>query len=374
MSKNKKSSQGLYYGDYLHLEKLLGTQKLKSANPLKKDKGQHDEMLFIIVHQVYELWFKQIIHELNLVLDIFNKNYVEDKELALVVSKLERVVKIQGPFEDYIKILESMTPMDFLEFRDLLVPASGFQSVQFRQIEIILGLPTHKRFSVDRHYFLGRLNAKDKKFLLKVEGQKSLLQHVEDWLERIPFTQGQGGDFWSKYKKAIGELLKREKEIIESAKHLRPEQKKSQIKNLNLTKKNFNLLFDPKLYKNEIKEGRKRFSQKAILGALFILLYRDEPILQMPYRFLSTLMDIDENFTSWRYRHALLAKRMLGNKVGTGGSSGHVYLKNAADHNRAFEDLFNLSTFLIPRSALPLLSETLKRSMGFHFSGVYYEH
>jgi tryptophan 2,3-dioxygenase len=78
------------------------------------------------------------------------------------------------------------------------------------------------------------------------------------------------------------------------------------------------------------------------------------------------MMDIDENFTTWRYRHALLAQRMLGTKIGTGGSSGHVYLKRAADNNRVFLDLFNLSTFLIPHSRLPKIPETLKKKLNFY--------
>ena len=80
-------------------------------------------------------------------------------------------------------------------------------------------------------------------------------------------------------------------------------------------------------------------------------------------------MDIDENFTTWRHRHAILAQRMLGKKIGTGGSSGHNYLKMAAENNRVYEDLFNLSTFLISRKELPILPKELKQDLNFSFKG-----
>ena len=78
-------------------------------------------------------------------------------------------------------------------------------------------------------------------------------------------------------------------------------------------------------------------------------------------------MDIDENFTAWRYRHSILAQRMLGSKVGTGGSSGHQYLKRTAENNRVFLDLFNLSSFLIPKKALPELPKELKKDLSFFY-------
>jgi tryptophan 2,3-dioxygenase len=78
------------------------------------------------------------------------------------------------------------------------------------------------------------------------------------------------------------------------------------------------------------------------------------------------MMDLDENLTTWRYRHALMAQRMLGSKIGTGGSSGHQYLKRAADNNRVFIDLFNLSTYLIPRSRRPNIPDEIKKQLNFH--------
>jgi tryptophan 2,3-dioxygenase len=112
-------------------------------------------------------------------------------------------------------------------------------------------------------------------------------------------------------------------------------------------------------------EGTWRLSHRATLAALFISLYRDQPILAMPYRLIAALIDMDELFTSWRYRHALMVHRMIGTKIGTGGSSGYHYLKATADKHRVFMDLTNLSTFLIPRSALPSLPTSLRDRLGF---------
>jgi len=371
MPKAKKPT-GIYYGDYLRLPTLLDCQHPESK---KTRKGEcHDEMLFIIVHQVYELWFKQIIHEMKAVIKIFNQNYIPEGQLAQAVSALERIIKIQDLLLKQIDVLETMTPMDFLEFRHLLVPASGFQSIQFREVEIRLGLSTSKRFRVDRHYFLGRLSPKDRKYLEKVELQPTLLTLLENWLLRMPFTFVQtekskdSFDFWSAYQKSVQTMLKQEELIVEQVPHFRPDEKEAQRQNVLSTKQTFDTLFNKDLYNKLKRKGERRLSQKALLNGLFILLYRDAPILHMPYRFLRALLDIDENFTTWRYRHALLAKRMLGTKVGTGGSSGHVYLKNAADHNRVFEDLFNLSTFLIPRHLLPTLPQLVQSKMDFHFT------
>ena len=111
-------------------------------NPLSNISGRpiHDETLFIIIHQIYELWFKQIIHEIDSVIDYFSNPSIKETNINTVVSRLDRIHNIQKIAINQIDILKSMTPMDFLEFRDLLNPASGFQSTQFRIIENSLGL------------------------------------------------------------------------------------------------------------------------------------------------------------------------------------------------------------------------------------------
>jgi len=360
-----KKPEGTYYGDYLQLPKILNAQLPKSR---ELNREAHDETLFIIVHQVYEMWFKQIIHEFKSVLDIFSSENIPENFIAVAVGRLERIIKIQSLLLDQLPVMETMSPMDFLEFRDLLVPASGFQSVQFREIEVRMGLKTNNRKAVDRDYFLGRLSEEDKNHILQTEKEDSLIDLLDSWLERMPFTKMKSFNFWEEYEKVIEVMMEKEEQIILSnLATLTPKAKEGQVANLEATKATFLSLFKEEEHKKLQERGKRRLSQKATLNALFILLYRDEPLLHLPYRFLTCLMDIDENFTTWRYRHALMAQRMLGTKVGTGGSSGHHYLKMAAENNRVYEDLFNLSTFLIPRSELPKLPEELKRGLNFHF-------
>ncbi|MDD0854522.1 tryptophan 2,3-dioxygenase family protein [Halobacteriovorax sp. GB3] len=356
-----------YYGDYLELNKLLDSQ-----HPKSKEIGNeaHDETLFIIVHQVYELWFKQILHEMKSVQKIFNAPNVDEKDLSSCVFRLERIKKIQGLLLGQLEVMETMTPMDFLEFRDLLVPASGFQSVQFRQIEIMMGLKTDDRMGVDREYFLGRLDKKDQKELLELEKEESLLKLVENWLERMPFTTFERFDFWKEFESTVNAMFDEDENVInENLASLSESALKIQLDNLDATRNTFNTLLDENLHKQLILQGKRKLSRKATLNALFILLYRSEPILHLPFVFLRNLMDIDENFTTWRYKHAIMAHRMLGTKIGTGGSSGHAYLKRAADTNRVYMDLFNLSTFIIPKSKLPVLPNELENQLGFHFRG-----
>jgi len=142
----------------------------------------------------------------------------------------------------------------------------------------------------------------------------------------------------------------------------------TQIAGIENTKETFDTLFNEKKYNKLLEAGERRLSREATLNALFIHLYRNEPILHLPFRFLNALKDMDENFTIWRYRHSLMAHRMLGDKIGTGGSSGHRYLKMTAEKSRAFLDLFNLSTFLISQKELPKLPKELKQDLNFHIS------
>jgi len=362
----KKNQTQTYYGSYLQLDKLLGAQSPKS---LEIGNEAHEEMLFIIVHQAYELWFKQILHDLEFIKNIFTKNQILDEELSECTLKLERIHKIQGLLLAQIDVLETMTPMDFLEFRDLLIPASGFQSVQFREIEIGLGLNENQRPDLKQYNFMGRLNKEDQSNLKNLMEEKSLFSLIEKWLERTPFLKDQKFDFWSEYKAAVAKMLENDKAIIESNDTLEEEQKVSQLKNLEITEKTFEALLDESIHQQFVTDGKKKLSHTATQAALFILLYRHEPILSQPFRLLNGLMTLDSNFTTWRYRHAQLAKRMLGTKIGTGGSSGHKYLRATADRNKIFEDLNDLSTFLIPKSALPGLPQELKKKLNFYFSG-----
>jgi len=330
-----KELSSIHYDKYLQLNKVLDAQKLRSVD---FNKPAHDEMLFIIVHQVYELWFKEIIHDLGSVKDLFSPKVVEEKNIGIAISRLDRISKIQKILVDQIEIIETITPLDFLEFRNYLLPASGFQSFQFRLLEVSLGLKRSNRISYTQCAYSGVFSQKEQDILDDLENGDSMFDLVEKWLERIPFLNF---------------------DIQE--KHLR-------LKMLGETNTYFSSIFDEKAHEKKIKDGELKLSYKATMSALLINLYRDEPILRQPYMFLQKLIDIDELLTSWRNRHAQMVLRTLGKKIGTGGSSGYDYLKSTADKHRIFYDLHNISTLLIPRSELPILPVKLKEKLNFNFS------
>ncbi|MCO7223458.1 tryptophan 2,3-dioxygenase family protein [Pleionea sp. CnH1-48] len=360
----QRNTKPCYYGEYLQLDKLLDSQY-----PVSQDYGNeaHDEMLFIVTHQAYELWFKQMLHELRSIYQLFANPHLPEKSLGMINARLSRIKSIQKLLIDQISVMETMTPLDFLDFRDYLVPASGFQSIQFKEIEILLGLKSEFRINFDKESFYSRLNETDRTHLLKMEDEPSLFDCVESWLERMPFFEFGDFKFWQTYRQAVDEMLDNDRKIIENNDYLSEADREFQLKDLDNTLANFDALLDEEQYAKLKEDGRFRMSQKSLLGAVFINLYRDEPMFQAPFQLLTALVDLDEHFTSWRYRHTIMVLRMLGTKIGTGGSSGHDYLRKTTENNRFFKDLFTLPTFLLPRSALPELPEALRRALNFYF-------
>ncbi|MGE0631355.1 MAG: tryptophan 2,3-dioxygenase family protein [Pseudobdellovibrionaceae bacterium] len=354
----------IHYNDYLGLDALLGAQKRKSE---EYGKPAHDEMLFLIVHQAYELWFKQILFDLDSVLTILKKSPVPDNEMSLAVNRLARIALIQTHVLGQIDILETMTPLDFLEFREFLYPASGFQSAQFRMIEQKMGLREQDRLLYNQGSAYSHLKKEHQKDMDKVKTEPSLFECIEKWLERTPFVQSQDFDFWRTYQTAVVQMIEGDKRVIENNPRLTDEEKTKNKVMMDQQLFTFQSLFKQEAYEKLRTEGQFRLSFKAFHAALFILLYRDEPILQWPFKMIQLLLDIDERWTQWRYRHSLMAHRMLGRKIGTGGSSGHQYLKDATDKHKIFTDFFNMTTFLLPRSQIPPLPEAVKKNLGFQW-------
>jgi len=347
------------YSDYLKVEDLIALQKPKS-----NEYGQpaHDEMLFIVIHQVYELWFKQIIFELDAVIAHFSQPVLDESNMLSCCSHLNRIVEIQKILISQVDVLETMTPMDFLEFRDFLYPASGFQSTQFRIIENKMGLSD--RITYNGKDYKESLCPMGQSQSVKTEGEKSLFQLLENWLERTPFLSEGTYDFWDEYRAAVRARIQKQKEVLEQ-RNISEEAKNSHLKALEKTAQSFLSLFREDEYEELRSKGLWRFSRKALGAALFINLYRHEPLLQLPFQLMTHLLDIDENFTQWRNRHAQMAHRMLGSKMGTGGSSGHKYLQAASDRHKVFTDFTNLATFFIPKSDLPELPDFLKKKIRF---------
>jgi tryptophan 2,3-dioxygenase len=358
------SDEGLYYPDYLNLDALLGTQKLEST---RHGETVHDEMLFIIVHQAYELWFKQIIWELDSILAIFDQDRVPEQDMGTAVARLRRINKIQDLLIQQIGVLETMTPLDFLDFRDYLFPASGFQSAQFRIVENKLGLRRQDRLLLAGDEYTVRFEAHDQQTVEATEGQRSLFDVVENWLERTPFLDQGDFSFWETYREAVHSRIQADRVVVENNPNLTDEERKAQLRGFDQVEDQYQALFDVEKHDLARAAGRIRLSQRAFQAAVFITLYRDQPALQEPYSMLELLMDVDEGFTTWRYRHAQMAMRMIGRRVGTGGSAGAKYLEKSAERSRVFEDLLNLSTFLVPRADRPDLPEAIVESMRFRF-------
>lgn len=354
----------LSYAKYLKLQQLLACQELESA---KHGVPAHDELLFIVTHQTYELWFKQVLHELDAVLAIMGAGVVAERDVGRALHHLERVVKIQGVLLGQIDVLETMTPLDFLDFRNLLTPSSGFQSAQFRQLENKLGLARTQRLRYNEADYETSLDAPDRPAVGAAERAPSLFGVVEAWLARMPFVHSAQFDFWREYRDNVGRMLDEDRATIEGRAQLAPAARRAQLEELERTRETFESVFDPAKYERLRAAGQRRLSYDAFLAALMIMLYRDEPILQNPFRLLTALVTVDENLSLWRYRHALMVQRMIGAKIGTGGSSGQDYLRRTVEAHRVFLDFFNLSTYLIPRSLLPPLPARLREQLGFRW-------
>ncbi|RYY28134.1 MAG: tryptophan 2,3-dioxygenase, partial [Chitinophagaceae bacterium] len=190
----------IHYSDYLQLEKILNAQFPESD---KTGEPAHDEMLFIVIHQAYELWFKQLNFEIDSVLEIMKKPAIDDNspELQTVVHRCSRIVNILKLLVHQIDIMETMTPMDFLDFRDLLRPASGFQSWQFKLLEAKLGLAFEHRHG--QNYYISQLKEQEIAIIREGEAAVSLLQLVNNWLERMPFFSETAN--WEHYSRHLKE-------------------------------------------------------------------------------------------------------------------------------------------------------------------------
>lgn len=343
----------VYYKSYLGLDKILNAQDLESE---KNNHAAHDEMLFIIVHQAYELWFKQILHELNSIVSIMSAESINDNSPALhtVVHRLGRVIEILKLLVQQITVIETMTPLDFLDFRDDLRPASGFQSYQFKMIEAALGLKFEQRHGQD--YYMSHLKDDDKETIKEVEEKESMIELVNKWLERMPYFDDDS--FWEGYEPVYTE----DNDIHPFWSDYEHVYSKSLISVEQANLKEFASLF---LNQNSGDHQFRRLSPKARRSALFIMLYRDYPILQNPYKLLNSLLEIDELMATWRYRHMNMVHRMIGTRVGTGGSSGKDYLRDSMDKHYIFSEIAELTSFLIDRRSLPKLSKQLEVKLGF---------
>ena len=339
------------YSEYLQLDKILDAQFPESD---KEKVDAHDEMLFIIIHQAYEVWFKQILHEIDSCNKLLSGDTLKDNspDLQTIVHRTNRITTILKVLVHQIDIMETMTPMDFLDFRDLLRPASGFQSWQFKTIEAKLGLKFEHRHG--QNYYTSQLKPQQVAMIKQVESQPSIIQLLNNWLERMPFFEkdelwqnfnslyentGNKHAFWNDYINIYAEGL-------------------GEGEKQNLT------AFENYFFSEEVNPERQ-LSTKAARAALFIMLYRGYPLLQYPYQLLNNLLEIDEQMAIWRFRHINMVGRIIGMRTGTGGSTGKEYLMGALSKHYIFKEISGMTSFLIESRRRPKLSKELEIKLGF---------
>src|SRR5919109_2688922 len=240
------------YRDYLQLGTLLACQQCESA---KRGQPAHDEMLFIIVHQTYELWFKQILFELDQVQGVFAGDVVDDRAIGSVVHGLSRIAEILRLLVQQLTVLETMTPLDFLDFRDLLFPASGSQSLQFRLIETRLGLKPAARLTFDSRPFDASLAPEERDALAETAEMPSVGEQLERWLERTPFIDMGDYSFRDEYRSQVQGILDADAAVVRARTTLSEADKQAELQSLAAARARFDALFDEAAYRRLRPKG-----------------------------------------------------------------------------------------------------------------------
>jgi tryptophan 2,3-dioxygenase len=257
------------YGEYLKLDEILANQNRLSDH--------HDEMLFIIIHQTSELWMKLILHEIGSAIESIQQN-----DLSTSFKRLARVSRIQAQIIQSWDVLSTLTPSEYIEFRDSLGQASGFQSYQFRMIEFALGYKTNH--------------------ILKIyEKDQELHRKLKQAFEAP-----------SIYDVSIKALANAGFEI------------------------------NPDILSRDYTTPYK---EDATVRKAWIEVYKNVEKYWDLYELAEKLVDIEDSLSTWRFRHMKTVERIIGNKVGTGGSSGVNYLKKVIDQ-RFFPELWDIRTEL----------------------------
>src|SRR6185295_1692530 len=179
------------YWEYIHVEELLA---LQGGFDDDESKVGNDEALFIVVHQVYELWFKLILRELTAARAVLRQNPVPDIQLAAATRSFKRVITIFEQATHHFQVMETLTTRDYLGFRDRLIPASGFQSAQMREMEILLGLEDTLRIPLGREgSYMEALKTNDgqaspatRRVEARLQDGPSLRHVIYEWLSRTP--------------------------------------------------------------------------------------------------------------------------------------------------------------------------------------------
>ena len=347
-------SRSKTYGDYLRLDELLSLQN-EAESP--------DELHFVIVHQTFELWFKQVITELEAARDILAQSPVPESDVPQAVAHLGRVTEIFRLMANQWSVLETLTPQGFLAFRDGLGSASGFESFQMREMEILLGLRMQHRvgeMDVLAHF---RRMAGDgeagRRSLARLErrmGESSLVDVVMAWLERTPIMGSMPGveDDEEAVAAYIDAHLAAHRALGEAALSRMtgwgmgdPDALRARIEVSQRGAETF--LRPPAEGSDELGSPHRGRA-----GLLFIESYRELPLLTWPRTLIDAVVELEESMVKWRHSHARMVERIIGRRMGTGGSSGVDYLDATATY-RVFTDLWAVRTILVKPEARPPL-------------------
>jgi tryptophan 2,3-dioxygenase len=354
------------YWDYIKVESLLSLQ-----SGLEADESTlgNDEVLFITVHQIDELWFKLVIRELASVRDCFAQERVPEQALASAVRGIRRTALLFDNLAAHFALMETMTTRDYLAFRDKLTPASGFQSAQMREIEILLGLDPAKRIHLghENSYLdaLKNADATPSPALLRVkrrlEDRPSLLDAIYAWLYRTPIhgsTPDDPGDrarvegFLEDYLAAQATEI--QGQLAEAARHALTDADRGRLHARYEKEKESARAF---LFATAEPEAARARTSRIRAALVFIESYRELPLLAWPREVVDGIVALEQAMLVFRQRHARMVERVIGRRTGTGGSAGVDYLDQTALSYRVFADLWAVRTLLLRRAALPAVQD-----------------
>lgn len=359
---NTPSEKPASYWDYIRVEDLLS---LQGGLPRDESKLCNEEVLFITVHQVYELWFKLVLRELKLARNLFMAPKVAEQELSGAVRSIKRATTALRISNQHFELMETLPTREFLAFRDKLIPASGFQSAQLRQIEILFGLEESERIplGVESSYrnALRSHDGSQSPALARVDAQladkPTLKESIEDWLFRTPIDGVGPGDaaseerlrafltrFLNAHSCEIDSIAERSCGMARNA-----EDRQRIRERYEKEKQGVREFFAPAAEDGGVRRARIRAAM------LFIETYRELPLLAWPREVLDALVELEQLFVMFRQRHARMVERVIGRRTGTGGSAGVDYLDTTALRYRIFRDLWAIRTLQIRREAAPAL-------------------
>ena len=348
------------YWDYVRVDDLLS---LQGGNENDESRISNHEVLFITVHQVFELWFKLVKRELVSLRDLFKQDPVPENALADAAHALDRMTRIFRIAAQHFEIVETLNTRDYLDFRDKLFPASGFQSAQMRELEILLGITDEERIGLGaKGAYMKALENYDgstSTAYAHVEAAKAntptLKRALGDWLYRTPIRGSQPEEaddeaavarFLEDYLACMASATKDTLAVIREAGGTEDMAALEARHEAGLDQARAFFLCD------DLRERRIRAS------ILFIESYRELPLLAWPRKILAYLIQFEQAMVVWRQRHARMVERVIGRRVGTGGSSGVDYLDASANSYRVFKDLWAVRTFQLRQEDLPPLEDT----------------